>query len=197
MTDHKEILQMIHAAKKGMFAVLAAMLLLTGCGETAQQPGDQPDQPPEVYSPLDGQEALPQRQAVDSVFSLNFDPEGGTNPLMASSSANMQFWSLLYDSVFTVDENFAVSSEIVKEVKTEDYIWWVFDMNSDITFSDGTPLTAADVVYSIQRAGQTAYYKERLTCIYGISALDSESFAITTSYANSQFPALLNIPIIK
>ena len=40
-----------------------------------------------------------------SEISLNFDPEGGTNPLLASSSANMQFWGLLYDSVFTVDEN--------------------------------------------------------------------------------------------
>ena len=188
---------MIHAAKKGICAALAAMLLLSGCGAGTQQPTDQPEQPPEVYSPLDGQEALPQRQAVDSVFSLNFDPEGGNNPLLASSSANMQFWSLVYDSVFTVDENFAVSSEIVKEVKSDDYIWWVFTLESGITFSDGTPLTAADVVYSIQRAGQTAHYKERLSCIYGISALATDTFAITTSYANSQFPALLNIPIIK
>lgn len=189
---------MKNAAKKRMLALLAAALLLTGCGSARpEQPAEQPQQPDEVLSSLSGTEALPQRQAVDSVFSLNFDPEGGSNPLKASSSANMQFWSLLYDSVFAVDDAFQVSSEVVKEVKSEDHIWWVFDLNTDIRFSDGTPLTAQDVVYSIQRAAQSKYYADRLSCIYGISALDSASFAITTSYANSQFPALLNIPIIK
>ena len=83
------------------------------------------------------------------------------------------------------------------ETKSDDYIWWVFDIRTDVCFSDGTPMTAKDVVYSIQRAAQTSYYKERLACIYGISALGDATFAITTSEANSQFPKMLNIPIIK
>ena len=109
----------------------------------------------------------------------------------------MQFWSLLYDSVFTVDEDFTVSSEIVKEVRSDDYRWWVFDLNPGICFSDGTPLTAGDVAYSIRMAAQSDQYRSRLSLIYGVSAMGDETFAITTSYANSQFPALLNIPIIK
>jgi len=188
---------MINSAKKLILGLLSAVLLLSGC---SGQPGTATDEPAdytEALSPLDGEEALPQRQAIDDVFSLNFDPEGGTNPLLAESSTNMQLWSLLYDSVFTVDENFAVSSEIVSEINSDDYCWWVFNMNEGISFSDGTPLTAADVAYSIQRAQQSSYYQNRLSCIYGVSALDTYMFAITTSYANSQFPSLLNIPIIK
>ena len=178
--------------------LLAVSLLLTGCGGTKPAQSESPAElPGEEYDILSGPEALPQRQAVDQVFSLNFDPDGGCNPLRASSSANMQFWSLIYDSVFTVDENFEFSSEIVKNVRSDDYTWWVFDMNEDICFSDGTPLTAADVVYSIRYAAQREYYRGRLSMIYGVSALSSYSFAITTAYADTMFPAMLNVPIIK
>lgn len=187
---------MTKAAKKLIMSLLAACLLFSGCANGSS--GDElaaEDLPPEAGT-INGSEVV-EKQASDNVFSLNFDPEAGTNPVRANSSANMQFWSLLYDSVFTVDGDFQVSSDVVTEVKSDDYIWWVFNINTDILFSDGTPLTAKDVVYSIQRAQQTEYYRERLSCVYGISALDDGCFAITTAYANSQFPALLNIPVIK
>ena len=137
------------------------------------------------------------REASDHVFSLNFDPESGINPLRAESAANMQFWSLVYDSVFAVDEDFSFSSEIVTDYRTDDYVWWVFDVDTTITFSDGTPLTAGDVAYSIQMAQRSDYYSARLSCIYGASALSDDSFAITAAQANSRLPAMLNIPVIK
>ena len=176
-------------------ALLLAASLLTGCGGKTNPDTPAPDDEPGGSS-LIGSEVVA-REPADSVFSLNFDAEAGTNPVRADSSTNMLFWSLLYDSVFTVDENFELSSDIVLETKSDDYIWWVFDIRTDVCFSDGTPMTAKDVVYSIQRAAQTSYYKERLACIYGISALGDATFAITTSEANSQFPKMLNIPIIK
>jgi len=183
--------------KKLMIIVLAVTLLLTGCGGQSTSADEAEGPAAQAVSPLDAEDALPTRQAIDDVFSLYFDPEGGTNPLQAENAANMQFWSLLYDSVFTVDENFDCTSDIVETVDSDDYTWWVFHMYSGLQFSDGTPLTASDVVYSIRRAGQSDYYQKRLSGIYGISALDDTTFAITTSYADSQFPALLNIPIIK
>lgn len=176
-------------------ALLLAASLLAGCGGKTNTDAPAPDDEPGGSS-LIGSEVVA-REPADSVFSLNFDAEAGTNPVRADSSTNMLFWSLLYDSVFTVDENFELSSDIVLETKSDDYIWWVFDIRTDVCFSDGTPMTAKDVVYSIQRAAQTSYYKERLACIYGISALGDATFAITTSEANSQFPKMLNIPIIK
>lgn len=181
--------------KKLTALALAALCLLSGCGETAQTPGK--DELPPVYDPGNAGTEVKAWVPADRVFSLNYDPKAGINPLRADSSANMQFWSLLYDSVFTVDEAFHVSSEVVTAVKSDDYIWWVFDIDDSIPFTDGSPLTAADIVYSIQRAQQSSYYRSRLSCISGISALGSNCFAITTAYANSQFPALLNIPIVK
>ena len=185
---------MTNAAKKLIPILLAALCLLSACGAERAAP---PEELPDVFDTAPAGMELKEPTAADRVFSLNYDPDGSMNPIRADNSVNMQLWSLMYDSVFTVDENFEVSSEVVTEVKSDDYIWWVFNIDAAIPFTDGSTLTAADVVYSIQRAQQTAYYGQRLSIIYGISAMGTDCFAVTTKYADSQFPALLNIPIIK
>lgn len=182
--------------KKLTALALAALCLLSGCG-AAGTAAPVPDELPDVYDSAPSGTEVKQRAASDQVFTLNYDPAAGINPIRADSATNMQFWSLMYDSVFTVDENFEVSSEIVTEIKSDDYVWWVFNIDTSIPFTDGSTLTAADIVYSIQRAQQSSYYRERLSIIYGISAMAEDCFAITTKYADSQFPKLLNIPIIK
>ena len=183
-------------ARTTLILLLALALLLTGCSG-ARSPSGAVEEPEPVYDQVIPGREVTESKPADQVFSLNYDPNASMNPIRAESSANMQFWSLLYDSVFTVNPDWTVSSEIVTDWQSDDFIWWVFHVDTSIQFSDGTPLTAADVAYSIQRAQQSDYYANRLSIIYGISALGSDTFAITTKYANSQFPALLNIPIIK
>ncbi len=183
-------------AKKTLMLFLALTLLLTGCAGV-RSGAAQTEEPDPVYDAAIPGTEVKERQPADRVFSLNYDPNASMNPVRAESSANMQFWSLLYDSVFTVNPDWTVSSEVVTDWQSDDFIWWVFHIDTSITFSDGTPLSAEDVAYSIQRAQQSSYYANRLSIIYGISAFGSDTFAVTTQYANSQFPALLNIPIIK
>ena len=182
---------------KKLMLLLLSLSLLTGCGASSGTVAETapPEETPESAEPAGNAPA--RRSAADDVFTLNFDPDGGCNPIRAASAANMQFWSLLYDSVFTVDENFEVSSDIVTEITTADNVWWVFHIRTDVCFSDGTPLTARDVAYSIQRAQQSGYYRGRLKSVYGVGALSDDTFAITASQANSLLPATLNIPIIK
>ena len=187
---------MRNTAGKTLILLMALTLLLTGCAgvRTGTQ---QAEEPTPVYDQVIAGTEVKERQPADHVFSLNYDPGSSMNPVRAESSANMQFWSLLYDSVFTVDGDWSVHSEIVTDWESEDYLWWVFHIDTSICFSDGTPLSAVDVAYSIQRAQQSSYYANRLSIIYGISAFGGDTFAVTTKYADSQFPALLNIPIIK
>ena len=123
--------------KKRLPALLLAMLmLLSACGKK----DDENEGEEEEY--FVGDQVVQQTSAEDNVFSLNFDTDGGLNPLNAASSNNMLFWSLMYDSVYVVENDFSVTSEIVKEYETSDYEWWVFDIYDNITFHDGTPLTA-------------------------------------------------------
>jgi len=147
-------------------------------------------------TPTTGQQVQAQA-AADDIFSVAYESGRGINPIIARSAANLQFSSLIYDYIYTVDENFEVSSEVVTAAVTEDNSWWVFTIDTDIKFSDGSSLTAADVAYSIQRATQVDHYAGRLYCVYGVGAMSADTFAITAIPANSQLPSLLNIPIIK
>ncbi|MBQ9733832.1 MAG: hypothetical protein IJV74_06335, partial [Clostridia bacterium] len=180
--------------KKRLGALMLAMamlLSLAACGD------DDEETPEEDLSGYVGDQVVQQTAAADDVFSVNYDSTAAINPITAQNATNTQFWSLMYDSVFTVENDFTVTSEIVKEYTSSDYEWWVFYINTDITFNDGSPLTAKDIVYSINRARQYEYYMSRLSCIYGISAMGDDCFAISLGEPNSQLPALLNIPIIK
>lgn len=182
---------MSKARLKTAALLLAAIMLLPGCGDTGAA---------QENVPIAGESAgelITEKKAADGVFSVNYDPEKSLNPVRAESSTNMQLWSLMYDQVFTVNPDFSVGSEVVTSYTTEDNIWWVFNIDTSIKFSDGSSLTAADVAYSIRCAQQREYYAQRLSIIYGVSAMSEDCFAITTKYANSQLPALLNIPIIK
>ena len=180
-------------AIKRLAAVLAAALLLSGCGKDGGE--NAPDAPEETLTPV-GQ-AIEERAAADDVFSVNYDPEKSLNPIRANSATNVQLWSLMYDSVFCVGSDYTVTSEIVTQYTTSDRIWWVFNVDTSIKFTDGTTLTAYDVVYSIRQAQISSYYANRLSVIYGISAMGEDTFAITTKYADGSLPALLNIPVIK
>lgn len=174
-----------------LLLALSMVFTAAACGKKEEETEKEEEQ---TYV---GDQVVQQSSAEDNIFSINYDPNSNINPITAQNATNMQFWSLMYDSVFVVENDFTVTSEIVREYDSSDYEWWVFYINTDITFHDGTPLTAKDIVYSINRARQYEYYMNRIDCIYGISAMGDDCFAISLDAPNSQFPALLNIPIIK
>ena len=181
--------------KKRLPALMLALVMLfslAACGKDEEE--DTPTEEEEWYV---GDQVVELSSAADNVFSVNYDSSANINPFTAKNATNTLFWSLMYDGLFNVQNNFTVTSEIVTEYTSSDYSWWVFDIRNDIMFSDGTPLTAKDIVYSINRARQYEYYMGRLDCIYGISAMGDDCFAISLAEPNSQLPALLNIPIIK
>ena len=119
--------------------LLASAMLFTACGS---------DEPSSSTSsedaPISDAQEVQEMRAADSVFSLNYDAEAGINPISAKSSTNMQFWSLMYDSVFTVESDFTVTSDIVTKVETTDYQWWVFYIDTSIVMHDGSTLTAVE-----------------------------------------------------
>ena len=181
--------------KAALLSLLTALcLLLSACGETAEQPEEQK---PEEENYIQTGQRVEGKAAADRLFSVCWDPEKDMNPIKAASSTNMLFSSLMYDSVFTLDEHFEPSSELVTSYNSPDNTWWVFNVDTSIPFTDGSTLTAQDIVYSIQRAQQSPTYSNRLSVIYGISAMGSDCFAITTAYPDSQLPKMLNIPVIK
>ena len=67
---------------------------------------------------------------------------------------------------------------------------WYFYLREDVKFSNGQKMTSEDVVFSILRAKQpTSDFKEYISTISGVKAIDDYTVQIKTSKPN---PILLN-----
>ena len=74
---------------------------------------------------------------------------------------------------------------------------YTITLRSGIAFSNGAPLTAADVVASLQAARASSYYGSRLSDMTGVSAPDESTVVITLSTAYCSLPLLLDVPIVQ
>lgn len=181
----------MHRKTKKSIAFLLTLLTvmsLTACG------GNVPDDYVEGKSA--GKE-LEQTAAADDVFTLNCSKKNSMNPLVATNSNNQLVCDLVYENMVELDNNYNVIPNIITDWETENGSYWTFKVNTNRTFHNGGKLTAKDVAYSIQCACSSARFKQRLSYVYGASALDDTTVVVSLSKKNMMFPALLTIPVVK
>ncbi len=73
---------------------------------------------------------------------------------------------------------------------------WQFTLRRGVTFHDGTPLTAEDVVFSIERArgpGSDFRIPDRAGTIAAARALDADTIEVTTTQPDPQLPAKIRL----
>ena len=172
--------------------LLAVLLLLTACG--VEVPASSPSDP----SADVGQEEAPPPEPVP--FTLAFYPEFSLHPVLAANRTNLTLAPLLYESLFTVDASFQAQPLLCQsyDYRVDDKRLWGFTLRKGITFSDGTPLTAKEVVDALNLARSPgSRYQERLGDIDSITASEEDpyEFTITLRSSNGSLPLLLDIPI--
>lgn len=178
--------------RTSLLLVLAALLsLLSACGGSGE-----PEEPP-LPSDAGTQADEVTYYKADNVFSLNCDSGYSFNPYTTKNVQNLLCAQLMYDRLFTMDDTFAFTPELITDYSTDDGIHWKFSVDTSVTFWDGSKLTASDASYSLQRATRSPQYAERFKCVYGVNALDENMFIVTLNYADMLFPALLDIPLVK
>lgn len=138
--------------------------------------------------------ALPEKQTN---FTLAYDVDEGFNPYEATALSNQMVFSLVYQGLFTMTRDYEVEGVLCAAyVVSEDYCTHTFTLES-ATFSDGTAVTAADVVASLKAAKAGQVYSGRFALITDIAAVDEKTVRIVTSCAYENLPMLLDIPITK
>ncbi|MEA4895833.1 MAG: ABC transporter substrate-binding protein [Oscillospiraceae bacterium] len=185
---------MAEKIKKTVLSLLVLSLFagaFSGCGASVS---NEEEALPEVS---DAQVEETYYYKVDNVFSLNCNKEYSFNPFTTTNASNIICTQAMYDTLFTVDDTFAASPSLIKEYKSDDGMSWYFYVDTSVKFWDGTTLTASDAAYSLQRAMHSPQFTARFQCIYGVSAMDESLFIVTLNYPDMQFPALLDIPVIK
>lgn len=173
--------------------LLLACLLLTGCtvGKPPYQPsGDalhQPTTTPPVTNPA----------PVEQTLTLGYCPEKNLNPYTATDLSNRMLFSLLYQGLFAVDAAYQVEPILCKKYSvSKDQKTYVFYLE-EATFSDGTALTAADVVASLRTAMENPVYSGRFGAVSKIAATAEGAVQVTLSIPYENFPMLLDVPIVK
>lgn len=173
-----------------LLSVGLALLLpvsLTACG------GPDPVLP---VQPTPSATAAPVQQKTE-VFQLPCYPEAGFHPFTGANKTNLVLNGLLYEGLYELDPTFHPQSVLaVSHSKSEDGLSWTFTLRQGVTFSDGSPLTPADVAASLNLARQEGQYAARLAGITGVAAGEG-SVTVTLSKPNGALPALLDVPIVK
>ncbi len=71
------------------------------------------------------------------------------NPLLTLERDIQSATGLVYESLVTINENYDIEPCLAESWETADMKSWAFTLKKDVTFHDGTPLTAYDVAATI------------------------------------------------
>src|SRR5690625_369644 len=165
----------------------AAALVLAACsgGNTAN-----PGSGDEESSQAAGRETL----VIDTAFSLETGDPGRTYV----PTGNMVLFRS-YDTLLTFegsDEELPVPSLATME-QNEEATEFTFTLTGERTFSDGTPVTADDVVYSLERVqGITESKANFLMDGITVEKVDEQTVKLSTEEPYLQLPAIVTNPAL-
>lgn len=131
----------------------------------------------------------------NKTVSLLYSYSDSFNPYTANTAANRQIASLLYDSLIKTDNNFEPIMVLAQTVEIKDKTCTV--KLRDAFFTDGSKVTADDVVYSYNVAKDCARYSHNFYEVASVSATDSKTVVFNLSQNDPLFTNLLTFPIIK
>ena len=138
----------------------------------------------------------PQDDSEQSL-TLTYYVDRSLNPLLCTDYTNRALFSLMYQSLFSVDRDYVIQPQLCKSWRrSEDMREYVFYLEN-ATFGDGSALTAQDVVASLEAAEDSDYYGGRFTHVDDIYVSDDGGVAVDLDIPCENLPLLLDIPVLK
>lgn len=175
-----------------MKKIIIAVLCLAAIVAVAFFSGRFSDKEPVTESSASTTQTI--EEEMQSIY-LGYYKSKSFNPYKTNSMANLHISTLLYDSLFIMNEDFSSEPLLAKSIKVENKQITVKIIDS-ATFSNGASLTAYDVVYSFNLAKKSDHFKGRLTNITAaVAGTDTVTFTISSPDVYIQ--QCLTFPIIQ
>lgn len=149
----------------------------------------------DLSSSSEGAVTLPSQQDTAKTLSLLYSYSDSINPYTAVTASNRQLSSLLYDSLIKTDTNFNAVCVLAGSADLDGKTCTV--RLRDARFTDGSTVTADDVIYSYKIAKETPRYAYNFYEIESVSAMDSKTVVFKLTQCDEYFLNLLTFPIIK
>lgn len=160
-------------------AVLAAALGLTACGGGG-----------EGSDSATGDSTL----VVDASFQLTT-----SDPARMFEPTGQIIDHVIYETLYTFDGSDSTTPVpllATAEEISEDGLTHTFTLREDVTFSDGTPMTADDVVYSLDRVQQVKGNPSFLLDGVTVAKVDDTTVTLTTATPDPALPYKLTNPAL-
>ena len=168
------------------------MLLLTGCWQE-----DLPQEDESVLPSGESGEIIEETVRLPEIFSLPYDPSLPLDPITCPDGMQQTVCSLLYEGLFRLDAHFEPENSLCESCTYDPQeLRYTLTLRPGVTFSDGSPLTTADVKASLDRARSSERYAARLSSIASVTARE-DHLVISLSAPNAALPSLLDIPVIQ
>ncbi len=169
--------------KRILILLMLFILVLTGCGR-------------ELFSP---ESSLEYEDYESTLFVIGYNFEG-SNPLLYKNNVNKEVFSLIYDSLYIINDKFEPVPVLASDLKmvTGDGLNYRLDLKENVTFHDGTELTSSDVVATLNYllSNNTAYdYNVRN--ILNVSKNTKYSVNITLRESALNLKTQLTFPIVN
>lgn len=117
------------------------------------------------------------------------------DPFNSSMSANLQILGLVYDGLFKLDKSYQPIPVIAKNGIANGTT--VNITLSSAVFSDGTPITSSDVVYSFEQARYSPAYSTKLKNFSQANATTSNMIVFNLHSPDPYALSCLTFPIVK
>jgi peptide/nickel transport system substrate-binding protein len=133
----------------------------------------------------------------DDKFTLAYNPEASLNPYSVQSATNFWLTGLSYESLFKLNEDYSYEPVLCDGWETTDRGYsYLIDIKPGVMMHDGTEMSIFDVIYSVRLAKESERYKVRFKNVDSVGFLNGRVY-ITLDTPNTDFCALLDIPIVK
>ncbi len=115
------------------------------------------------------------------------DPQG------SNTDANMMAFTLTHETLVEVDPetNEVIPGMASSWTVSDDGCTFTFEIPDNVTFSDGTPCTANDIKFTLERAKESSFTKTKVELVTGIEVIDDTHVAVTISKPSQDFLMLL------
>ena len=113
------------------------------------------------------------------------------NPLISTDSASSQIGDWVFSSLITYDKNGEIKKELAKSYTFIDETTVVFNLREDVTWSDGVPFTAEDVLFTynlIHSPKIFTPYTSQFRYVKSVNVIDKHTVEI--KYKEPYFKAL-------
>jgi peptide/nickel transport system substrate-binding protein len=180
-------------------ALVAAVGVLTlaaaGCTTSTAQSSSTAGGTPAATSTVSTPPATPTTQQKQLVVGAVFD-HTTLDPTRQFDRTGAMLTHALYETLTTLDADdpTKVVPGMAEYTISPEGKWLTMRLRKDLVFSDGTPVTTDDVVFTIERAKGLGGPTAAMLGTVGVTKVDERTFTLTSPGSNFALPAILANP---